>query len=72
MILKINLLLQYFNNKSKVISYYWFKFEPNTEITFFPTITISDNMLFKICCNNIMDISFFKKKKNIFYLWANI
>ena len=25
---------QYFHNKSQVVSYYWFKFEPNSKITF--------------------------------------
>ena len=28
------IFLQYFHNKSLVVSYYWFKFEPNTKITF--------------------------------------
>ena len=27
---------QYFHNKSQVVSYYWFKFKPNTKITFWP------------------------------------
>ena len=30
------IFLQYFHNKLQVVSYYWFKFEPNTKITFFP------------------------------------
>ena len=30
------LRLQYFYNKSQVVSYYWFKFESNTKITFLP------------------------------------
>ena len=28
--------LQYFHNKSLVVSCYWFKFEPNTKFTFLP------------------------------------
>ena len=28
------LRLQYFYNKSQVVSYYWFKFETNTKIIF--------------------------------------
>ena len=28
--------LQYFHNISKVVNCYWFKFEPNTKITFLP------------------------------------
>ena len=28
------IFLQYFHNKSQVVSCYWFKFEPNTKITF--------------------------------------
>ena len=27
---------RHFYNKSQVVSYYWFKFEPNTKITFLP------------------------------------
>jgi len=30
------LYLQHFYNKSQVVSYYWFKFETNTKITFLP------------------------------------
>ena len=30
------LRLQYFYNKSQVVSYYWFKFKTNTKITFLP------------------------------------
>ena len=30
------LYLQYFYNKSQVVSCYWFKFETNTKITFLP------------------------------------
>ena len=30
------LCLQYFYNKSHVVSYYWFKFEINTKIIFLP------------------------------------
>ena len=30
------LRLQYFHNKLQVVSCYWFKFEPNTKITFLP------------------------------------
>ena len=28
--------LHHFHNKLQVVSCYWFKFEPNTKITFFP------------------------------------
>ena len=60
--------LQHFHNKSQVVSCYWFKFKFSTEITFFnPTITISNNLSLKICCKNVVDISFlfeqYKKSK---------
>ena len=46
---------QHFYNKSQVVSYYRFKFETNTKITFFvPTIITSNNLPLKICCKNVM------------------
>ena len=30
------IFLQHFHNKLQVVSCYWFKFEPNTKITFLP------------------------------------
>ena len=51
--------LKYFHNKSQVISCYWFKFEPNTKITFLPpTITTNNNLPLKICYKNIVKIQF--------------
>ena len=35
-ILREMLCLQYFYNKSQLVSCYWFKFETNTKITFLP------------------------------------
>ena len=47
------------HNKSQVVSCYWFKFEPNTKITFFALIiTTSNNLPFRICCKNVVDIPF--------------
>ena len=44
-----------FYNKLQMVSCYWFKFEPNTKITFLPPIiTISNNLLLRICCKNIV------------------
>ena len=57
-------ILQYFYNKSHIVSFYWFKFETNTKITFLsPTIITSNNLPLRICCKNVVDISFLKKKK---------
>ena len=50
------LCLQYFYNKSQVVSCYWFKFETNTKITFFGPD--NNNLPLKICCKNVIDISF--------------
>ena len=52
------LRLQHFYNKSQVVSCYWFKFETNTKIIFALTITTSNNLPLRICCKNVVDISF--------------
>ena len=49
------IFLQYFHNKAQVVSCYWFKFEPNTKITFLPN---NNNLPLRICCKNVVDISF--------------
>ena len=46
-----------------MVSYYWFKFEPTTEIIFLsPTITTSNNLPLRIYCENVFDISFLNFK----------
>ena len=53
------LCLQYFYNKSQVVSCYWFKFETNTNITFFAlTITTNNDLPLRICGKNVVNISF--------------
>ena len=48
---------QHFYNKLQVVSYYRFKFETNTKITFFvPTIITSNNLPLRICCKNIVKL----------------
>ena len=51
------LCLQHFYNKLQVVSCYWFKFETNTKITFFPPIiTTNNNLPLRIYCKNIVKI----------------
>ena len=47
-----------FYNKSQVVSCYWFKFQTNAKIIFLPQLTTSNSLPLRICCKNVVDISF--------------
>ena len=49
---------QHFHNKSHVVNCYWFNLNSQLKLLFCSFIKTNNNLLFRICCENVMDIAF--------------